>query len=136
MKYKKAGVMLIIYLILFILFVVFFPKTCGQTDYISKTTKFNCQGIEAPFINVKTNYSWCYGICMEKSIQASDQNQSSQNKTSDSVNDSALGPFTELKKVLIEKGPILIGIIFLAGILKWIGSLRARKSNLVVYKKV
>lgn len=130
--------MWILYLILFILFVVFFPKTCGQTDYISTITEYSCQGISAPFINIRTNYNWCYGVCIEKSIDSLglNDNPGYSNQTDNSVNEEVLGPFAGLKKVLVEKGPVLIGIFFLIGILKWIGSLKARKSNLVVYKKI
>jgi len=134
MKSKKAeisGSWWIFLIIILILFVVFFPKTCGKIDFISEVTEFSCQGIDAPFINIKNNYSWCYGICWEKSIE-----EKQINNKIDTSQEEVLGPFAGLKKVLIEKGPILLGIVFLIGILKWMGSLKARKSNLVVYKKI
>jgi hypothetical protein len=84
------------------------------------------------FINVKSNYSWCYGVCFEKSLEETPINNVTLNNGISNVP----GPFSELKDGLIKKWPILIGIILLIGIISWIGSLRSRKSNFVVYKKI
>lgn len=134
MKYKKAEVWLWILLVtILILFVLLFPKTCGKTDFVSKITDYQCKGISAPFINIKTIYSWCYGICFERSIEDSIENNLTNKNSLNSTNvtsvtsDLNLSPFSGIKQALVQKGPIILGILILIGILKLIANLKARK---------
>jgi hypothetical protein len=58
MDYKKAGASLLwrlLIIVVLVLFVLFFPKTCGKTDFVSTVTEYSCQGISAPFIPVLGN---------------------------------------------------------------------------------
>ncbi|MEK6859215.1 MAG: hypothetical protein AABX54_00220 [Nanoarchaeota archaeon] len=109
-----------LWLILILLLIAIFPKTCGKTDFISTAIEYECLGINAPFINLNTNFSWCYGVCFEKSIADKTGSQAAiQDNNSPAI-------ITEFMSPLLKIFPLLIGIIILILVLQWIGPLRKR----------
>ena len=127
MQFKKS---LVLWALIIILLILVFPKTCGRTDYISKVIYYGCMGIEAPFFSsINDKYNWCYGICLESSIQQPDEiNQTKPQEDSSFIS----GISQSLKKVIFP----LIMIFAAIGIIKFISTLKARKSNVTVYKKI
>lgn len=110
MEFKKIWWL---WLILIILLIIIFPKTCGKTDFISNTIKYKCGGIKAPFINIHTNFSWCYGICLESSIINRTSNQIVQENNAPAI-------ILEFMTPILKIVPIIFGIIMLIIFLRWI----------------
>jgi len=119
-----------IWILVILLLVIIFPKTCGRTDYVSSVIKYSCTGLQAPFFsNINDKYNWCYGICFEKTIkkESSQTNETTKQSTPAFVSDI----YKSLKGVLY---PLVI-ILVIIGILKYISGLKGKKSNIIIYRK-
>lgn len=119
----------IIWVILILLFVGLFPKTCGKISNNPIEINYNCIGTKAPFIN-SNNYSWCYGVCIETS------KEKAQNKTIETVKKTGADPLindiiSTLSKLVY---PMIIIFIIIATI-KYVNNLRKKKTE-VIYKKI
>ena len=125
---KKNRFMWILWVIIIILFVGFFPKSCGKNDS-NLTIDSKCIGIKGPFIN--TNNNWCYGICIEKSIK---ENKTISNITK--TNSEASGIISNLTSSFSGLLRPLIIILMIIALVKIIDSIKKRKSNTVIYKKI
>ncbi|VVB78599.1 Uncharacterised protein [uncultured archaeon] len=122
---------LIVWILLIVLLVLVFPKSCGRTDQLSKAIEYSCMGLNAPFFsNLNSNYNWCYGICLEKSIkQEIPTNQTDQSNPG--AGSGFLSDFVDsIKKVAL---PLLLIFVTL-GVIKFLSSLKGKKS-IIVYRK-
>ena len=120
-----AVIKLMLWILIIILLVVSFPKSCGDnTPEVNKTVEASCIGLELPF-TTKTASSkeikWCSGFCSEKDIPKA-KIESEEEKTTSSAPDFIGGFVKPLKKAVI---PIILifGIIM---IIKWMGSMKKK----------
>jgi hypothetical protein len=127
-KERKEGFMWVLWIIIIILFVGFFPKTCGKINSDSLTDS-KCIGVKAPFIKSENN--WCYGVCIQKSIKTTNTalNLTETNPEASGLISGLMSSFSSLLK------PLVI-ILMVMAIVKLIDSFKKRKTNMVVYKKL
>ncbi len=128
MEYKKKSVIwFIFWMTLILALVMFFPKSCGKTNYVSTVFEYNCQGIKASApLNINSSYDWCYGICFEKSLVNETVIQKNKN-----IPDFLSGTTLSITKIFFIVVIIFILILFL----KWIGGLGRKKEGMIVYKR-
>lgn len=119
-----------IWILVILLLVLVFPKTCGRTNYVSSVIDYNCKGIQAPFFsNINDKYNWCYGICIEKTIKKE------FNQTNETVKSSAPAFVSDISKPIMGILYPLAIILIAIGMLKIISSLKGKKPNIIIYRK-
>jgi hypothetical protein len=124
--------MWLIWLLLIILITFMFPKDCGQKEGESDIF-YKCIGLNLPFESTSASgkkISWCSGFCMTKDIE--------RKRTNDSVSDFSDSPdfLNGMMESFLKAIPLLLGIMILAGIVAWIGSLSKKggRTEVRVYR--
>lgn len=116
MKFKNSW---IIWIILILLLILTFPKSCGH-KIPSEFVEYTCAGFQTPFLSQieksENPQKWCSGICFSKTKKMIEPN-----KTEEDITKSPLGGITEPFVKIIS---VLILIFIVITILKWVSSIK------------